>query len=179
MTLSIPKTLLSAALFFLGATLTVTAQGASTVTGGLNTLKGIIETFSTGVAVAFGTLLMGCAVIVFFMGIIQYIWGLRQGDSAKAKTGSSFMTWGLLALFVMFSVYGIVNLAQSIFLKDVDTTTIKIPKLKFETTGGGSPAGVNIDLSAEGTPCAVNSGVCTLKNGAAGICLNNICRINR
>ncbi len=163
------RTVLSALLFITGSTLTVSAQTG--VEGGFRSLESLINTFSQTVVVAFGSLLMAGAVVIFFMGIVQYIWGLRSGDAGKAKVGSNFMLWGLVGLFVMFSVYGIVRLAQGIFFNNQDITTITIPKIKFDN--GGSTSNGNDPLGA--TACSTNGVSCTLRNGAAGTCRNNVC----
>ncbi len=172
------RTVLSSFLFLMGSTLTVSAQGtAATVKAGFGTFSDLIDSFSQTVVVAFGSLLMAGAVVIFFMGIVQYIWGLRSGSPGKAKTGSNFMLWGLLGLFVMFSVYGIVKLAQGIFFNNQDITTITIPKIKFDNagglnSGGGSPLGSG---AVCGNSCATNNLSCTCSNGASGTCRNNVC----
>ncbi len=162
------RTILASLLFATGSVLSVSAQGATGVQAGFGTLAGLIDSFSQTVVVAFGSLLMAGAVVVFFMGVVQYIWGLRSGDSGKAKVGSNFMLWGLVGLFVMFSVYGIVKLGQSIFFKDQDITTITIPKIKFDNTGGAPSGG------AGGTICKPVSGTCTspcaFAGGGSGTC---------
>lgn len=159
------RSLLSSILFVIGGVATVSAQGAAGVQAGFGTLAGLIDSFSQTVVVAFGSLLMAGAVVIFFMGIVQYIWGLRSGDAAKAKVGSNFMLWGLVGLFVMFSVYGIVKLGQTIFFKDQDITTITIPKIKFDGTGS-TGNGSSICVPVSGT-C---TSPCTFAGGGTGTC---------
>ena len=49
----------------------------------------------------------GVAVIYFFWGLVQY---LRAGGDPKAQEqGKSHMLWGIIALAVMVSVYGLIN----------------------------------------------------------------------
>jgi hypothetical protein len=91
------------------------AQGVALVSNGFTNIGGLINSFTTNVVQALGTLALAAAVVVFFFGIVEYIWGVRNGDGAKAKTGSTFMIWGLVALFVMFSVWGIIYFAQTLF----------------------------------------------------------------
>jgi hypothetical protein len=168
------RVLLPLVLFFAGYTLIASAQTAAGVQAGFRTLEGLINSFSTTVVVAFGSLLMAGAVVIFFMGIVQYLWGLREGDSAKAKAGSNFMLWGLVALFVMFSVYGIVKFGQNIFFSGQDVTTITVPKIKFDTAGGATPA--TPGPLGGGSSCCTNGVSCTLQNGAIGTCRSNICQ---
>ena len=55
-------------------------------------------------------ILIGLALVVFFWGIIQYLF-----TDAKEK-GSKLMFWGIVALFVMVSVWGLIKfLGDEIF----------------------------------------------------------------
>lgn len=54
-------------------------------------------------------LLIAAALVVFFWGLVQYVL------SGKAKGAKDIMVAGLLALFVMTSVWGIIRLAQNTF----------------------------------------------------------------
>jgi hypothetical protein len=54
-------------------------------------------------------ILIGAAVVVFFYGLILYIWGNSGESNAR---GRHTMIAGLGALFVMVSVWGLINLAQ-------------------------------------------------------------------
>jgi hypothetical protein len=47
------------------------------------------------------------ATIVFFYGIVQFIWG---ADEDKTRDdGKRSIVWGIVGLVVMFSVYGIIK----------------------------------------------------------------------
>ncbi|MES2213483.1 MAG: hypothetical protein V4473_01420 [Patescibacteria group bacterium] len=52
-------------------------------------------------------LLFGVAIIYFFWGLITYI--RSAGDPKKADEGKSIMIWGVIALFVMVAIYGLLN----------------------------------------------------------------------
>jgi uncharacterized membrane-anchored protein len=52
-------------------------------------------------------ILIGVALIVFFWGLVQYI------RHPEFKTGRKTMIAGILALFIMVSVWGIIAFAQS------------------------------------------------------------------
>ncbi|MBP9771526.1 MAG: hypothetical protein KBD16_01215 [Candidatus Pacebacteria bacterium] len=61
-------------------------------------------------------LLTGLALLFFIWGIVQYI--LYAGDEKKKKSGKDTMVYGVIALFVLFSFWGIVRfLSESIFGK--------------------------------------------------------------
>lgn len=46
------------------------------------------------------------ALLTFFWGLIKYLWNLDNQEARKE--GKSLMTYGILALFVMVSIWGIV-----------------------------------------------------------------------
>jgi cytochrome b subunit of formate dehydrogenase len=73
------------------------------------------------------SLIISVTLLIFFYGIIEYILGRQNGDANKINAGNTFMTWGLVALFVMFSVYGIVRLSQGVLFNNRDVNTIDIP----------------------------------------------------
>ncbi len=101
-----------------------------------DSLGTLIQSFTGTVVKALGTLFMGLAMVAFLWGIASYIWAIREGNSTKIDEGKKFMMWGLIALFVMFSVYGIVKFFQT-ELGLPDSTTIRIPDINFG--GSGSP----------------------------------------
>lgn len=51
--------------------------------------------------------LFAIAVVVFIYGVVKFI---GTQDSSEREQGKQFMLWGIVALAVMFSVWGIVNL---------------------------------------------------------------------
>lgn len=51
--------------------------------------------------------LFAIAIVYFFWGLIKYIGS--AGDAKAASEGKSIMIWGIIALAVMVSVYGIIN----------------------------------------------------------------------
>jgi hypothetical protein len=149
----------------------VTTSGAAStgqVTEGVKSLGGLIDIFTGSVVKALATLFLSLGVVAFFFGVVQYIWAKREGDSSKMKVSGEFMTWSLVALFVMFSVYGIIKFSQSILLKGFDTKTIEIPDIQFKGAGsptanpfGGAPAQSGVPSTANppgGAPRQVGTG---------------------
>ena len=50
----------------------------------------------------------GAATIYFLWGVFEFI---RDYDSPEARsTGAQHMLWGIIGMFIMFSVFGIMNL---------------------------------------------------------------------
>ena len=51
------------------------------------------------------------ALLVFFWGLVKFI--LHAGSSEDHKKGISLMTWGLVAFFVLVSIFAIVSFLQN------------------------------------------------------------------
>ena len=76
----------------------------------LGGFAGFVDTFTSTVVRSVGALFMTMSVVAFFWGLLQFIWAKSNGgDGDKVKVGKDFMVWGLLALFIMFSVWGIIE----------------------------------------------------------------------
>ncbi|MBI5816855.1 MAG: hypothetical protein HZB09_00300 [Candidatus Yonathbacteria bacterium] len=53
-------------------------------------------------------ILTGAATIYFLWGVFEFI---RDYDSPEARsTGAQHMLWGVIGMFIMISVFGIMNL---------------------------------------------------------------------
>lgn len=71
-------------------------------------------------------LIFGLAIVYFFWGVAKYI--LAAGDAKQAADGKSIMIYGIIAIAVMASVYGLVAFLQTAF--DINGGgTISIPAL--------------------------------------------------
>jgi Type IV secretion system pilin len=68
-------------------------------------------------------IIMGATLLVFIFGIIKFI--RASGDSAAIAEGRKFMIWGVIALFVMLSIWGILNL----FYSDIFGGSVGVPQL--------------------------------------------------
>lgn len=53
------------------------------------------------------------ALIVFIWGLVQFL--LANGSEDKTEDGKRIMIWGIIALFVMASVWGLVNFLRGSF----------------------------------------------------------------
>ena len=84
----------------------------------LNTLA-LVSTFLNSLVYLFITL----AIVVFFWGLIKYLFG--EGSEGKAA-GLQIMLMGVVTIFVMVSIWGIIRLLQSTFR--VTSTEPVIPK---------------------------------------------------
>ena len=64
------------------------------------------------------------AIVVFFWGLVKYIWSV--GGSEDKSEGLQIMMYGVIAIFVMVSIWGIIRLLQNTF--GVQSTDPIIPK---------------------------------------------------
>ena len=90
----------------------------------------LISTFLNGVIGLFITL----AIVVFFWGLIKYLWSM---DKETAHESLKIMFWGIITIFVMVSIWGIIRLLQNTL--GVTSTDPIIPKgiVVNPGTGGG------------------------------------------
>ncbi len=83
-----------------------------------------------------GVLEAGIPVLVG-LGLALFIWGgvvmiVSAGDDTKRKEGQTRMLWGLLALFVLVSVWGIVKLVQVFLGVGGTTSTPPLPGVEID-----------------------------------------------
>jgi len=77
--------------------------------------EGLIEDATT-LVVTVSWLLVVLAVMLFFWGIVKFIWS--AGDPSKKAEGKQIMTWGVVGLFVMVSFIGIIKFLQNSLFDD-------------------------------------------------------------
>ena len=71
----------------------------------LDGVKGLITAFGSFINL-FIRIILGLALIYFFWGIAQFV--LNAGDPKKLAEGKTKMVWGIVALFVFLSIFGII-----------------------------------------------------------------------
>ncbi len=71
-------------------------------------------------------ILIGIAVVVFFWGIIRYV--TAGADDEKRKEARGLMIWGIIAIFIMVAIWGLVGLLAS-FLGISTGGTVNAPTL--------------------------------------------------
>lgn len=85
--------------------LAASAQGGfQNVSASLDTIGGLISKLIP--------LIIGAAVLVFLFGILKFV---VSGDEEARKNARSYMVFGVIALFVMVSVWGLVNFLRNTF----------------------------------------------------------------
>jgi hypothetical protein len=75
--------------------------------------------------------LIGLAVVIFIYGVITTI--LAEGGEKK-EDGKKFMFWGIIGIFVMVSVWGLVAILKNTFKLEntPQTINIDIPKVDLK-----------------------------------------------
>ncbi len=79
-------------------------------------------------------LLIGGAVIVFFFGIVKFMFRASTGDADGRKEGINFMIYGVIGITVMVSVWALVNFVTTTF-GDSGGVVPQFPRGNIPTTG--------------------------------------------
>ncbi len=68
------------------------------------------------------------ALLFFFWGLAKFI--LAAGDESAKDEGKRIMIWGVVALFVMAAVWGLIQFIGEIFGVDTTGGTINTPRIQ-------------------------------------------------
>jgi zinc transporter ZupT len=97
-----------------------------------NNLRDVInDVFLGGIIRPLVPFLIGLAVVIFIYGVITTI--LAEGGEKK-EDGKKFMFWGIIGIFVMVSVWGLVAILKNTFKLEntPQTINIDIPKVDLK-----------------------------------------------
>jgi uncharacterized membrane protein YidH (DUF202 family) len=75
------------------------------------TVLAFVGKISTNILNPLIALMFGLAVLYFIYGVLQYIWNPDNEDARE--TGRRSMIWGIIGMFIMVSVFGIMRLIIS------------------------------------------------------------------
>jgi len=93
-------------------------------TNGIQNLLGLVGGVIQGII----PIIIGLALVVFLWGILLYVISKGADDKDKAR---GFMIWGIIGLFVMVSVWGIVNvLSDAVFNGRTANRPTQLPTFK-------------------------------------------------
>jgi hypothetical protein len=116
-------------------------------------------------------LLLTVAVAAFFWSVVTFIWNRSRGDVDAMKDASNRLLWSIIGLFVMFSIWGIVNFLQSGFGFE-NKNTIKAPTIQTNSSAA-TPSSGSL-LKDNGQPCTASSqcksGQCLAGRSGAMLC---------
>ena len=85
--------------------------------------KDLVDFLITGLIRPLVPLLIGLAVVVFIYGVLKTM--LSEGGEKKEE-GKQFMFWGIIGIFVMVSVWGLVSILQGTFDLNNSIPTIQM-----------------------------------------------------
>ena len=71
-------------------------------------------------------LLIGIAVVVFIFGVIRFV--TAGEDATRKEAARGLMIYGIIALFVIVSIWGLVNILQDL-TGTAGVTTIPVPQI--------------------------------------------------
>lgn len=92
--------------------ITFTAMPFMALGAQLNTLGDVLAVF-TQIINGLMPFIVALAVLIFIWGVFQFV--MAAGDEEGRKTGRDKMIYGIIGIFVMVSVWGLVNLLQGSF----------------------------------------------------------------
>ena len=70
-------------------------------------------------------ILLALTVLVFLYGLMKYMFKGQESDTARSE-GRKMMLWGIIGLFVITSIWGLVTIAASL----LGHTQIVVPQFK-------------------------------------------------
>lgn len=109
--------------------------------------KALVSKIITNIFDPLVLLIVGLALIYFLIGVLKYIQSV--GDDTKRKEGTTMITYGIIALFVMGAVWGLVRVVEKTFDLPDTGTPIRPPTLSGSSSTP-PPAGYNTDWTGRG-----------------------------
>lgn len=100
----------------------------STINGSISDTGKLIENINKNIVGNIVTLLSSLAFALFLFGLVRFIYDRSRGDETRLEKDKSAMTWGLIALFVLISIWGIIKMFQG-FLGIENSGNINLPKI--------------------------------------------------
>jgi hypothetical protein len=90
-----------------------TAATSSYCPGNTNDFAGILHFFICLITGAIIPLLITLGIASFIYGVVRYV--INANDSAAREEGKQFMIWGIIGLFVIVSIWGLIKLLTGTF----------------------------------------------------------------
>ena len=87
------------------------------------TIQSLLKMFLTTIINPLIPILIGLALLLFFYGLFNYL-KTGLGEAKELDSAKSLMFWGVIILFVMLSVWGLVGILENIFFGGNPPTTL-------------------------------------------------------
>lgn len=114
-------------------------MASAEVLGNTNQFARSILSLVTGYLIP---LVFALALLYFLWGVAKYIRSVSPGSKEEGKT---IMIWGVVALFVMSSVWGLVRFLQEELIPGRSNTSVPVPNIEGyggRSSGGGGGSGL-------------------------------------
>lgn len=95
---------------------------------GISGIGKLIQSVNNNIAANLVILLSSIAFILFLYGLVRFIFDRSNGKDGDLEKDKKAMGWGLAALFVLISVWGIIKMFQG-FLGIQNSGDINLPKI--------------------------------------------------
>lgn len=92
----------------------------------ISNMQGFLQTILSALG-AIIPILIGVAVAVFFYGVAKFILAASNANAQARAGGIKFMIYGVVALFVMVSIWGLVALLQNSLLGSDQVRVFQAP----------------------------------------------------
>ncbi|MEN9338535.1 MAG: hypothetical protein RI945_260 [Candidatus Parcubacteria bacterium] len=102
----------------------------------------LINNFNKNIVQNLVALLSAAALVLFLWGLVRFIYDRAHGNDKNLEKDKEGIFWGLVALFVLVSVWGIIKMFQGLIGVSGDNN-INLPKICINgncDTGSKSPA---------------------------------------
>jgi len=81
---------------------------------GISNIKDLVYNFLVGCLLTnIVYIILAASVVLFFYGVVKLI--LSSSSETEKKVGKSIMYWGIIGIFVMVSVWGLISILQNTF----------------------------------------------------------------
>jgi len=125
---SIKLVFLSIGNFFLSANVSF-AQNANRIkTPDFSEVGGMLGNFNQNILQNIIPILSGLALILFLAGLVKFVFDRAKGNHENLTKDKKGMLWGLIALFVLVSLWGIIKLFQGILGVSGDNN-VNLPRI--------------------------------------------------
>jgi hypothetical protein len=133
------------------------------------TLKTFIDDMTSLIGTSVAGFFLTLGTVMFFYAVVRFIMKRSSGDTTGLQDAKSMLGWSVLALALMFSIWGVVGLFQTIFKNDTPTgNAILAPSVKVSgsaSTGNttATPPASTVTKKPKGSLCTLSS-ECTSGN---------------
>ena len=126
----------------------------------MTTFKDYINQLTDLIGNTITNLLLTAAVAAFMFAVVSFIWKRANGSSGDGiKDARNQLGWSIVALFVMFSIWGIISFLQSgIFGAGGAKTQIEAPSIKVNANTTSNNSYNNSPASNQSSPSASTGG---------------------